>query len=321
VTAVKGVVKTYICPSSPRGTALLTAGYYVGEAAPTDYLLSVGANTFITTANPTSVDTSGNVNTSGAWDKFIRGGIGVFNVNSSTRIQRIRDGASNTILAGEGAGGPDLYAVTPLYASNANQAFSVANGRGAIGNDDEIAANTASVNSNVAVDTPWSQGYIPQTKDGSTFIGGAGSVFAASAWNAIYNADNTADSGTYGGAVAQGAPLPYAVGASYFWYPFQINMTRMRGTRASGTAASLHTGNLVSSGGGGGGTPTLAKNSAQQIITQISVGGFRSYHSQFCHFVFGDGSVRGVPDSIDGNVLAGLTTISGREIAELPETN
>lgn len=323
-TAVRGVVKVYVCPSSPRGTQLLDAGYYVGQAAPTDYLISMGANAFLTTANPATVDTSGNINSAGAWDKFIRGGIGVFNVNSNTRIQRIRDGASNTILVGEGAGGPDLLACQNVYGSEGTGGLlSKANCREG-GNFDEQKSTSSLVNPDVAVDTPWSQGYVPRRAGsggggggGSGFIGGAGSVFAASAWNAQYNLSggDLTDFVYSQGVIPQGSILPYvqADGTSLVWAAFQINMAKMRGTRPAAAQNNSRVGNLVTSGA------SLTNNTGTQLPNLVSVGGFRSYHSQMCHFVFGDGSVRGVPESIDATLLAGLTSIAGREIVEIPE--
>lgn len=315
MTAVKGVVKSFLCPSNGRGSALLDPGFYPGSAAPTDYVLSMGGNALLTTASPASISTNATVNSAGTWDSLIRGGIGVFNVNSSVRIQKIRDGASNTILVGEGAGGPDLFACSQKFLTTDDR---LNNCLEAGGPQSAIRTATASINPDVAVDQPWSQGYIPN----SSFMGGAGSVFGATAANAWYlNFSPTtlkAFNAEYAREFPQGslAPSQNAGATGFNWYPLNLNMAKMRGTRPTVYNASINSGNLDPN------AKSAEQNNTKNLIVSngnISVSGFRGYHSGVVHFVMGDGSVRALPDVTDANILVGLSSIAGREIADTGE--
>lgn len=158
-TATSGVVKTFLCPSNPRGDELIKAAYYIGaDVGPTDYVLSMGGNSLLTCASPYGLDTSANSTFPG----IMRPGAGMFNVNSNVRISSVRDGTSQTFMMGEGAGGAQLAAgTTPAYPQMEPTAAQVGK----------------------SVDQPWSMGYIGDT-DGN---GGFGSVFAATAHDAWYD--------------------------------------------------------------------------------------------------------------------------------------
>ncbi|MFO0948635.1 MAG: DUF1559 domain-containing protein [Planctomycetota bacterium] len=310
LTAVKGVVRTFLCPSNGRGGTLLDAGFYPAPAAPTDYALSAGGNGFLTTANPATIATTGTINNAGAWDSQLRPGIGVFNVNSSTRIQKIRDGASNTMLMGEAAGGPELFACESQFFTNDKRAINCMNSSSSVAD--------AAVNTQVGVDTPWSQGYIPSGSGGS-YVGGAGSVFAATAANAWYLNMSSSDlasfnSGYSSGRFAQGslAPALNGSGNANNWQPLSLNMAKLRGTRPTVYKQQYNVGTLGGTASGG-----INPTPGALLTANISVSGFRSYHSGICHFVLGDGSVRTVSENVDANMLVGLASISGREVVDL----
>lgn len=311
LTAVKGVVRTFLCPSNGRGPTLLDAGFYPGPAAPTDYALSAGGNGFLTTANPATIATTGAINNAGAWDSQLRPGIGVFNVNSSIRIQKIRDGASNTMIMGEAAGGPELFACESQFFTNDRRQINCLD-------PSESVANTA-VNTQVGVDTPWSQGYIPSGSDGS-YVGGAGSVFAVTAANAWYlnmsSANLASFNGTYSsGRFAQGslAPEKDGTGKNNNWQPLSVNMAKLRGTRPTVYKQQFAVGTI----GDGPNEDGISSTPGALLTQNISVSGFRSYHSGVCHFVLGDGSVRSVSENVDANLLVGLSSIAGREVVDL----
>jgi prepilin-type N-terminal cleavage/methylation domain-containing protein len=157
-TATQGVVKNFICPSNARGQDSIKAAYYAADAAPTDYVLSIGGHAFATCVSPYGITT--NAQTIG-FPPQVRPAAGAFNVNSNVSIRSISDGTSNTFLVGEGAGGATLSA--------------------GVKTSDGLPPTELDPN-NLSVDTPWSQGYI-----GTNGTGGKSCVFGATAFNASYD--------------------------------------------------------------------------------------------------------------------------------------
>jgi prepilin-type processing-associated H-X9-DG protein len=151
-TAVAKVVQIFVCPSNPRGTTLVSAGYFPAPAAPTDYALSAGSSALLaawptrrTPKPPASVLTAR----------------GMFNVNSGVQLRDIVDGTSRTLMVLEAAGGPQLPAGTPML------------GKGA----------PAGANIGPAVDTPWAMGFVSGVAGEDALHGPAGSVFVATAFD------------------------------------------------------------------------------------------------------------------------------------------
>lgn len=321
-TAVASVIKTYVCPSNPRGTQPLDAGpteFYKGAqvnlpnnttvsingAAPTDYALSMGGNALMiaTCQSPSSVSTTGQ----GKFPPYFRQAAGVFYLNSNTSIRKMStDGASNTILAGEAAGGPAMRAATPLLPA---AAADVSNPQTPLGNG-------------ASIDQAWSQGYIPNSGDGSSGIGGYGSVLVASAYNAYYN------TGAAINALGAGVNLPDVPALGLMWAysmngsppqagvgftPIKINMAKGKLNRAfavnAQSAAAIATDpSALPAPGTAAIPPTPSFGSLG-----ISVGGFRSYHPELVLVVMGDASVQKLNEQVDPRILVGMTTFNGGE--------
>jgi hypothetical protein len=231
--------------------------------APTDYVFSTGATGVFTCGNPF-------VLINGAITPEVPSpqnrAFGPFGVNSSVKIDMIRDGTSNTILMGESVGGAHIAAGT-------------SNGQVAKG-DERLTAPSMIL----ACDNPWSQGYIG-TRVGA---GGLGSVFGATAFNANFDAERNL--------------MDPDGGANWFPYPLNEGMPRMgRATWAASSRPQLPVRR--------GGPPPGAKFSGDLGSCQ----GFRGYHRGGVNFLLGDGSMRLFSQSIDAKVLAGFSTIMGRE--------
>lgn len=314
-TAVASVIKTYVCPSNPRGTQPLDAGpneYYAGAqvnlgtktvsingAAPTDYALSMGGNALMiaTCQSPSSISTTG----AGKFPPAFRQAAGVFYLNSNTSIRKMStDGASNTILAGEAAGGPAMRVASPLLPTN---------GYGDVINPATPLGNGSSI------DQAWSQGYIPlASSDGSGAVGGYGSVLVASAYDAYYN------TGPAINALSLQLNLPDvpALGLMWAWppvsskqtvgfTPIKINMAKAKLNRAYAVASGPTFPNPIpASSGSPPANPGLYGAS-------ISVGGFRSYHPDLVLVVMGDASVQKLNEQVDPRILVGMTTFNGGE--------
>ena len=144
----------------------------------------------------------------------------------------------------------------------------------------------------IGVDQAWAQSYLP----GGGGIGGYGSVFAATAVDAWY----------YSGTVANSGQL---VEQSAF-APIKMNMAKLKWTRPTVYNTSFPLGSPVA----------LGPNTRPTFLTSgnISMGGFRSYHAGMCHFLFGDGSVRNISESVDARQFVSLSTILGNEIVDQP---
>lgn len=202
VTATRLVVKTHICPSNQRNDLLILRSYSVGDLAPTDYALSLGANGLLTCASPYSADSKGKWNE--GYPTSLRPGAGAFNVNSSVGIRQMRDGTSNSFLMGEAAGGPQLppgrpdgvlepFSATSLIPTGPMVGFGVDQGRG--------------------------QAHI----GGPGGVGGFGSIFAAAAHDAWYDGNRL------------GRPDGTAAG----YTPLKLNMNRLRFIRGTSYKESL----------------------------------------------------------------------------------
>ena len=282
-TTVSGVVKD-ILVSEQRTRRFTDYGwsyYRAGESglgqiglpdgvAPTDYLLSMGGTAILTTCSTKPASRSATP----CLPAVHLPAFGVFNVNSNTRMQDIRDGTSNTYLLGEGAGGPTRFVGTHggQFAFNAE----VMDGR----------------NESYAVDTPWSQGYIG-LEDGT---GGFGSLFANTAHNAWYDPDTNqlVDADRLEGANRVGQ-----------WVPSPINEARLRRARVTAYSSSI---NGIKSD-----KPLSPTDISKAAGGKAGVAGFRCYHPNICQIVLADGAVRAIADSIDAKLHVSLSTIRGGE--------
>jgi prepilin-type N-terminal cleavage/methylation domain-containing protein len=296
-TAVAGIVKSYTCPSNPRGLAPLVWAYYiappaaagVGAAAvgngpgPTDYVFCIGGVGLLTCTNPFIINTNAGL---AGIPGCMKRACGAFNVNSSVSIDKMKDGTSNTFLMGESVGGAELYVGTSDSA-----------GATVVQGSQKMLAlkNTA------ACDNAWSQGYIggpPGSGAGGgagSFTvgnnGGFGSVFGAAAWNAFYDSNGNLSDPSQ-------------------WFPYPINEAKLRYNR-----------------------PTYSMNTNSRPITDVtanngqtglpgtfgSTQGFRSYHTGIAQFLLGDGSVRSLTENTDARILVAFSSIVGREPIDTPE--
>jgi hypothetical protein len=164
-TSVGRVVKAYVCPSNPRQGKFVQE-YYLGAdtggVGPTDYVFSVGGYGL-----PSNYNALAGIGGHGPRGRpFVMiSSCGVFGVNSSTRIDAIKDGLSSTIAMGESVGGLPL-AVPPVGTGH-----------------DRLQANekVQEWDKALVADQGWSQGHIPGS------AGGYGAVFGATAWNAWFS--------------------------------------------------------------------------------------------------------------------------------------
>ena len=151
-TAVTSVAKTLLYPRFGQDEPL-PSGYFPSGVARTDYVLCSGSNAVLSPINRFMILTSP-YNWTGVPLPY-RWGAGMFDVNSSVGIRTVRDGTSNTFMAGEAVGGPDW------------QAASAVNGKHAY------------------VDQAWAQDRIP----GPGYDGPFGSVFGVTAHDAWHATD------------------------------------------------------------------------------------------------------------------------------------
>jgi prepilin-type N-terminal cleavage/methylation domain-containing protein len=281
-TAVAGVVKSYTCPSNPRGFQPITWAYYIappastlpGAAAvgngpgPTDYVFSVGGVGLLTCVNPFMVNTNA---VPDGIPGVMKRAAGAFNINSSVSIDRMKDGTSNTLLMGESVGGAELYVGTQAQTNGA--------------------VRMTTQNTNAACDNPWSQGYVGSSagSGGGGNFGGYGGVFGASAWNAWFD------------------PATGTLTDPSRWFPYPINETKLRYNRPTWAINSRPPTNPA--GTDGSALPG----------TIGSTQGFRSYHTGIAQFLLGDGSVRSLSENTDARVLVAYGSILGREPIDQPE--
>ncbi|MBX9653060.1 DUF1559 domain-containing protein [bacterium] len=315
-TAVASVIKTYVCPSNPRGTQLLDAGpneYYAGAqvnlgtktvsingAAPTDYALSMGGNALMiaTCQSPSAIGTGGITK----FPPAFRQAAGVFYLNSNTSIRKMStDGASNTILAGEAAGGPAMRVASPLIPGTGNPPY-----------NDVINPSTPLGNGS-SIDQAWSQGYIPGG-DGSNAVGGYGSVLVASAYDAYYNTGPAINAlGTSGGVNLPDVP---ALGLMWAWPPVKNQTVGFTPIKINMAKAKLNRAFVATAGPTFPATnpaPASPPGNPGLYGASISVGGFRSYHPELVLVVMGDASVQKLNEQVDPRILVGMTTFNGGE--------
>jgi len=285
-TAVAGIVKSYTCPSNPRGFQPLIWAYYqpppasalpnassVGNGpGPTDYVFSVGGVGLLTCANPFVINTNAGL---AGIPGVMKRAAGAFNVNSSVSIDKMKDGTSNTMLMGESVGGAELYVGTEA----------ITNGAVKMRTQSTVAS----------CDNAWSQGYIGANVTGSGTNGftggnngGFGSVFGAAAWNAFYDTNGN---------------LSDPAG----WFPYPINEAKLRYNRPTWAASSRPVGNFS------------ATNGSALDGSLGSTQGFRSYHTGISQFLLGDGSVRSLTENLDARILVAYSSIVGREPIDNPE--
>jgi hypothetical protein len=267
-TSITTTVKVFLCPSNPRADTKITAAYYTHDAAPTDYILSAGGVALLTCASPYSLNTNAQTGFPGPF----RPAAGAFNVNSKVNTQTFKDGMSNTFLMGEGHGGAQL----PVAAPAINFTRAQVDGTGVL-------------DLSLAVDQPWSQGYIGNYTSGSIANGGFGSVFGFTAFDAWYN--NRRELQSPGDSPNGFTPLrPNGDALRY------LRGTTMQTSLSSGLDAPL-------------GQSTKPTN-----LTAVSGSPFRAYHPASLQFLFGDGSVQTVSQNIDARTYVGLSSVNGGEI-------
>jgi prepilin-type processing-associated H-X9-DG protein len=279
-TPIATTIDGYLCPSNPRGSQLIPAGYHPGPTAPLDYALNAGNNGLLTTTTFWALGSS----YANMFPGPLRPGAGPFGVNSGNSLRGFRDGRSLTFLLGEAAGG--IPAASPLHDFN-----------------EKTVRGTAVFNPGIIVDTPWAQGYIPWS-DGTRVAGGLGSVFGHTAFDAWYSIQ---------GLLA--APGPDPAGFT----PIPLNLGKgpegsFRWTRGTAMSRDLPFGIQRT---GGKFIPFTSK--PLRVLTGISVSGFRSYHVAGANFLMADGSVDFISDRIDPRVYAALSSFHGREVFDPDE--
>jgi prepilin-type N-terminal cleavage/methylation domain-containing protein/prepilin-type processing-associated H-X9-DG protein len=227
-------LKLLYCPSN-RSEGVIDlqflvpyAGFALPNPASTDYIFSKGANAAICRVDQIPLPFRG-----------------VFDINSRTRIADIRDGTSNTLAMGEGAGGNPRFGIRQFYY------------------DTEPAPITFPGQPTL-IDQAWASGPLETTVLHSTgFIDGTGMGITA----------------LRGG----------------FDPPFDEPMNRPLIL----PAVEYRQG---------------CTNSSTQPGKYDTVSGFRSLHPGGCNFLFCDGSVHFIQESIDAATYRALSTYAGGEV-------
>ena len=262
VTAGATTIDALLCPSNPRGSDPVSIPAYARPPAPTDYVFSLGGNGLITSEPPFRPTTTAYLDPH--YPSEMKLGVGPFNVDSSATMRWFKDGASNTFMIGEGAGGL------------ARGRYNGSDFGGEIPNQ----AHTGAV-----VDQAWSQGFLG-TRDG---VGGYGSVFAATAFDAsyVFATLNLRPANQF-------TPLPMNMHAR--------GMNLMRGTTFEKTLPF---------------SPYPERNPFYaSALDDVSVSPFRSLHPGMCHFLFADGAVQAIAEDIDPRIYVGLSSVAGKEEIE-----
>jgi prepilin-type processing-associated H-X9-DG protein len=214
-TAVSSVVRGFVCPSNPRQFEAIELTYYKTPAnakrglGPTDYVLSMGGVGVFESDNPFIYTGCGLRGVPG----IMRRAVGAFDINSSSCLDRFKDGTANTFLMGESAGGAELY--VGLVGKNIVK-----------GGERMTGGSTRDF-----CDNAWSQGWISSKTGGRSQ--GFGSVFAATAWNAWYD--------------SMGNLTDPANGAN--WLPYPINETGLRFNRPTWAANSRPSTDVIGTNG------------------------------------------------------------------------
>ena len=260
VTATTATVDVLLCPANARGAGGLAIPAYPQPPAPTDYVFSLGGNALLTPESPFAFTHR----TIYHHPPELKLGVGAFNVDRSIGLRWIRDGASNTFVIGEGTGG------LPRGQYDGSEYG------GEIPNQPHAGA---------VVDQAWSQGFIP-TPDG---VGGYGSVFAATAFDASYD-------------IATLDLMP-----SDQFTPLPMNM-HTRG-------ANLMRGTTFKKGLPFSSYPNVLPVYAW-MLKNVSVSPFRSQHYGKCYFLFANGHVWALDEKLDPRIYVALSSVAGKEPVE-----
>ena len=170
---------------------------------------------------------------------------------------------------GEGASGPGIGAGLPVYAGTA----------------EEMAAPPG-IQPGTNITQAWSQGFV-----GNNGIGGNGSIFGATAYDAWYDSMIRLTDPMNGGTAITG------------WTPLRLNMNKLKRIRVTSYQSSNRTGMH------GWYSPSKVNN----FGFSFTMSPFRSHHSGVAHFLFADGSVHVIQENIDDKIYAGFSTMRGKE--------
>jgi prepilin-type N-terminal cleavage/methylation domain-containing protein/prepilin-type processing-associated H-X9-DG protein len=293
-TSTRAAINVLMCPSNPRELNYLVRDSVDGisgnwaplndQAGATDYLFNGGAIAYFPAAPVPITTQSQTVHPSYNFQ-------GVFGVNTSNNLRTFaKNGATNTFLMGEGAGGSHVLVGRNPNASNQCDHYHVGITKGICqcGTIDRGA------------DTPWALGYIPQ----GNCAGGSSAVIGCTAVDAHNN--NIPGDPNFGRLVPPCPPSPtYNGAANVCFVPLKMNTTLSLGT----VIPFSYDTNYV--------TNPMQALDMTAFIGQNTIWGaaaFRSYHAGMCHFLFGDGSVRQVSENVDAKIYVAYSATRDNEI-------